>query len=83
MTFRLLKKSVPHSIQNHTAHTLIMSNCCCHDRSISESAAIKIIWLWAQARNYGQFWPAGRLLPSIDLPIQTLVGRVSANSLSQ
>ncbi len=39
------------SIQNHTAHTLIVINCCCHDRSISEPATIKIIWLRAQARN--------------------------------
>ncbi len=39
------KKSTPHSIQNHTALTLIVSNRCCHDRSISEPAAIKIIWL--------------------------------------
>ncbi len=46
------KKSAPHYIQNHTAHTLIESNCCCHDRSISEPAAIKIIWPRARARNY-------------------------------
>ncbi len=30
-------------IQNHTAHTLIVSNCCCHDGSISEPAAIKTL----------------------------------------
>ncbi len=34
------------------SHTLIVSNCCCHDRSISEPAAIKIIWLRARARYY-------------------------------
>ncbi len=44
-------KSAPHSIQSQTAHTLIVNNCFCHDRSISEPAAIKIIWLWAWARN--------------------------------
>ncbi len=55
------KKSTPHSIQNHTALTLIVSNRCCHDRSISEPAAIKIIWLRARARNY--CWRAKYGLP--------------------
>ncbi len=47
-----------HSSQNHTAplplhsHTLIESNCCCHNESISEPATIKIIWLRAWARYY-------------------------------
>ncbi len=43
------KKSAPRSSQKHTAllraplrsSTLIVSNCCCHDRSISEPATIK------------------------------------------
>ncbi len=56
------KKSAPCSIQNRSAplplsaHTLIESTGCCHDRSISEPAAIKIIWLRAPVRYY--FWRA-------------------------
>ncbi len=34
------------------SHTLIVSNRFCHDRFISEPAAIKIIWLRARARYY-------------------------------
>ncbi len=34
-----------------TPDTLIVSNFCCHDRSISEPAAFKITWLRARARN--------------------------------
>ncbi len=50
------KISAPPSSPNHTtplrSHTLIVSNCFCHDRFISEPAAIKIIWLRARARYY-------------------------------
>ncbi len=54
------KKFAPRFIQNHTAplraplrsHTLIVSNCCCHDGSISEPDIIKIMWLRARARYY-------------------------------
>jgi len=39
-------------VLNHRIRPLILivSNCCCHDRSISEPAAIKIIRLQARAR---------------------------------
>ncbi len=50
------KKSAPRSSPNHTAplrsHTLIVSNRFCHDRFISEPAAIEIVWLRARARYY-------------------------------
>ncbi len=35
-----------------SAHILIVSNGCCHDKSISELATTKIIWLQAWARYY-------------------------------
>ncbi len=43
MMLRLLKNPLlaPFTI----THTPIVSNCFCHDRFISEPAAIKIIWL--------------------------------------
>ncbi len=60
-TFQLLKNPLltPFRI---TPLILWLSNFCCHDRSISEPAAIKIIWLLAWARNY--CWRAS-LLPTI------------------
>ncbi len=69
---RLVKKSVPHSIQNHTAplpvsaHTQTES--CCHGGSISEPAAIKITWLRAKILLLaGQFWSMGHLLSTTAL----------------
>ncbi len=49
-TLRLFKKTLlaPVKITPLHSHTLIVSNCCCHDRFISEPAAMKIIWMRAR-----------------------------------
>ncbi len=58
---RLLKKKslLPFKITPlliRSAHTLIVSNCCCHERSISEPAAIKIMWLRQARARYYCWW---------------------------
>ncbi len=64
------KKSAPRSIQNHTAHNLIVSNCCCHNRF--KPSTFKIIWPRARILLLtGQFWPTGRLLPTTVLELST------------
>ncbi len=58
LTFRIVKNLLLAPVKitplhsSLCSHTLVVSNYCCHDRSISEPAAIKIIWLWTRARYY-------------------------------